>query len=109
MSATPYADQWRADTRARIDRLALSTVAIGDRTGLGWRVVMAALHDDGQPLDFETASIIDEALRKLEDKAEARALRAGRLVPVAVDLNALLDCKVHFIDGRSFIDYSDER
>jgi len=99
MSATPYADEWRRYTRERLDRLGLQVTALLVRTGLEWKAIDRALRMFGSPLDFEVASIIDEELRKADARASARLLRRAEVVPVAVDLDPLTNCDVHFTDG----------
>jgi hypothetical protein len=110
MTTTPYSDQWREHTIGRMASAGVSDGDIERRLGFG---SVDVLDEDG-PVSLESAGPIDELLDQLEQEREAsailrgpkrpsrslrvtgRAPKPGELVPVAVDIDALTNCDVHF-------------
>jgi lambda repressor-like predicted transcriptional regulator len=88
MTTTPYSDQWRERTKARMKALGVGMVSMSRATGLSLEWLREELRFDDERADYEIACVVDEYLAGLESHADARALR-GELVPVAVDLDAL--------------------
>lgn len=76
-TTTPYSDEWREHTRARMLALALNTAELAQGTGLPHSKVFAALMLDGVDVGRETTGPIDELLDKLEAASDAYAVEHG--------------------------------
>lgn len=72
---TPYSDQWREHTRARMQQHGLSAGDIGKMTGLGYAAVASIWHNG--EVSLEVAGPIDEELDRLDSKSDADALEHG--------------------------------
>lgn len=75
MTTTPYSDQWREHTRARMQALGIRRSHIVELTGLPNIAVFEALRS--AHVSLEVAGPIDEALERLEARSEAHALEHG--------------------------------
>ncbi len=103
MTTTPYSDAWVKHTVERMAALGIGDGDVERATGIDPGGVL----DDDGPVTLEVAGPIDEHLANLEEHVDAASLRrapkrpsrslrvvdrtprAGDLVPVAVDLQAL--------------------
>jgi hypothetical protein len=103
-TTTPYSDQWRERTRARMEALGIDAAAVNE--GTGFRGIQHAIYGD-RSIDLEISGPVDEWLAQLEEHREAETidecdecvvhhpgLGSPRVRRVDVDLGALADCWV---------------